>query len=74
MAQSIYIQLEGYCTDMDAYCHTLGYLQALASSRPTISQLGLIFTDISAITLLVQAVLSEFRLPHWKKFLDIVVR
>ena len=40
-----------YCTDIGEYCHSFGYLRTLASSRLSISQLGTIFTNISAITL-----------------------
>ena len=38
-----------YYTDIDEYCPSLGYLRTLASSRPSISQLGTIFTDICAL-------------------------
>ena len=40
-----------YRTEISEYCPLLGYLWTLASSRPSISQLRTIFTDISAITL-----------------------
>ena len=40
-----------HCTDIGEYCPSLGYLRTHASSRPSISQFGTIFTNISAITL-----------------------
>ena len=41
-----------YCTDIDVYCPKLGYQRMPAYSCLLISQCGVVFTNVSIITLL----------------------